>query len=252
MSGVVVWIGMMFALASTADAAVQTWTSKDGKSVQAEVIGFDWESKAAFLQDPTQRGPDRVLVRQLDLISKIQLFFSKPYRLAYADNKDSIESHEHFKIRFGELQTIGFLLLSTYVASFFAVSWFLALWFTKDATNLAVTGAIAFFAAYIWLSSIGLRVIINDFGQNNEREFLIGGIAVQALIFAIIAKFMLSTSIVRSIIWTITNYAALIILPLTLLVTSLAAQVYKQERTLTMEAADKYLTETWFEPMGLM
>jgi len=245
------WVAAFSMLWGGALPAVQTWTGRDGSLLEADLVGFDWENKLLVLEVPNQSAPQMYYARNLSLLGKAQLFVSAPYRDALADNYEKVQAGPYFKIREKELSSLGVLMLSSYVVSFLGISWLLAGWAMPGSSGGRIFFAVVFLTS-LTLASCYAIYRSADKVPGREYELILTVAAAHLVVFLLSAFLGFKARFFRSVGWWIMHWSAAILLPVTLLLTGLAAQVYKAQGSISPKAADQYLMETWFEPMGLL
>ncbi len=243
---------MLFGLSSL-QASVQSWTNVDGQTVEAELVDYEWGSQQLTLQPVTGQPPSRVYVEQLDFPSKLLLLASPAYWEAFEANREEIEAQPNYQTRLSELKTIVLVLCITYVMTLLSVSWVLASWIMRQGSILPLIKIILLYG-FITTSVV---FVLKQFGGGldllgEHRTYFLAGIGCYFLFFVALAMWIFKTGFFRALTWYVVTAIAVVALPLTLATTGVVSQIYKTQGEVSMESAEAYFMETWFEPMGLL
>jgi len=236
---------------ASATAALQSWTSSTGEVTEGALLDYSWADHQMTLD--TAAGQQIVLADQLTLFSKLQLFISQPFREAYQANMEVIQEGPYYETRSKELKTIFMVLCITYAFTLLSVSWVLASWVMRNGNAGPLLKALALYAFLTACAVFLIRHFVPDFDPLGQHQTAaLTGLGIYCIFFVLLAMWIFKTSFGRAFSWCLLTTLAMLILPISMLISGISAQVYKMEGEMTLPSTDKYLTETWFEPLGLL
>lgn len=228
------------------------WHLRDGTVVKGEIRDFDWASKSLILKTDAGSGDTRVAAEQLVFWSKVHLLSSSAFHDRVFNHLAELRQNPGFGHRLQQLQRLGLILATAYVLLFSTGNWLLAGWLLRSGSILKWLESGAAFVVLAALCT-GLMAVCNQqFGKQQMPEYLGLAISLHTVLYVFLVWVIYQAGPLRSAVWYVLCWLLALSLPVTLGGTVLMAQVHGQTGGLDPAAWDRYLTEAWLRPMGLL
>lgn len=228
------------------------WTLRDGVVVKGEVRDFDWDSKSLILAVDSGGALTRVPAAQLGFWSKLHLLSSGPFHDHLFHHLPELEKNPGFARGLQQLQRLGLILATAYVLLFSTGNWLLAGWLLRSGSILRWLESGAAFVVLAALCAGLVAVCTQQFGAHQMTEYLGLAISLHTVLYIFLVWVIYQAGPLRSALWYFLCWGLALSLPATLGGTVLMAQVQGQTGGLDLASWDRYLTELWLRPMGLL
>jgi len=234
------------------------WSTREGHRHTGQLTEYRWMDRTLLVRagEPAGEGAAGAVLelpaQDLDLRSKVQLLLSEPFQDRFLAHREELETLEVYQDRLGQLRRLGAIFASVLVSGFVSVSWFLAGTILGNSSLGKWFLAMLAFCGLTFLGAWGFAEGIARFGAEQWRELLVTLLVAHTVLLVFAVWGIYRKGFLAAFWWCLWNWATVIVLPVTLTVTGLAAQVYGHYRALNLSVLDQYLTEVWLMPMGLI
>lgn len=228
------------------------WTLRDGVEVPGEMRDFDWASKSLILTVEGDGSQLSIPADDLKFWSKVRMLNSAPFHDRMANHLADLEANPGFRAGMEELQRIGLTLVGAYAFLFCAVNWLLAGWILRSGSIVRWLGSGAAFVMVSGLAAALVVVCFRQFGSHQVLEYVALAACLHTVLYLALVWVIYRANLLRSFLWYGLCWLLALGLPVTLLGTVVVAQVQGHAGTLDWPACDRYLTEVWLRPMGLL
>ena len=235
-----------------ADGGQPEWTTKNGQRIRAELVNYSWAERSLMLRAAQQDETLPVVAQDLDLRGKVRLLFAEPFQDCFLAHRAELDGLPAYQQRLEWLRQWGVIWAGVSVAGIIAISWCLSRWLLGRASLrfwfLALGVAVALGAIGSW----AVMAAQEKFGTDNAAE-VAGLVLVAHSVLLIFALWLINgRGFFRAFGWWFLHWTLILVWPVAVTVASLASQVYLHARSLDETAMERYLSEVWLAPMGLI
>jgi hypothetical protein len=249
---IALWVWAAFLCPVWADGNLQEWTTKSGQRIRADLVNYSWADRSLMLRSEKGNEALPVAAQDLDLRGKVQLLFAEPFQDCFLAHREEVSVLPTYQTRLGWLRQWGVILTGVSVAGMIGISWCLS-------RMLLGSGSLRFWflvlSVAVGLGSLGYWAVSEArarFGVDKAAE--VAGLVLVAhsvlLVFAIWA--INGRGFFRALLWWFSHWILILVWPIVVTVAGLASQVYLHTRALDEPAMERYLSEVWLVPMGLI
>ncbi len=228
------------------------WRTGAGEVIEAELEHYRWDDRTLVLEIEGSERARAVPAEQLDFWSKVRLLTSEPFHHTITAHRAELQKLPAYRDRMDQLSRFSVVALTVYVAAFISVSWFLAMWLLRSASLFAWFQCALAFLASSALGVAGVAWMLEAFGRHQLLEYVVVVASAHTVLFVMFVWWTYRSTLMRSAWWYVFNWVAALLLPATLFLTGISAQVYSHYRQLNLQTFDAYLSEFWLRPMGLI
>jgi hypothetical protein len=254
-AGAWLWGGLAYAVEATGEAGakdVEPWTTRAGQAIHGEFVEYSWVERSLMLRTSPEAEALPVAARDLDLEGKLHLIFAEPFQETVLAHREELESLPTFPSVLERLRALVIVLAGVSIALFLTLSWFFAgVILRKPALRFWLAAVVAFGICFT-LAGFGIAAAFARFPQGKALEvtgLLMGAGAVLGL-FAVWGIYR--SGWWRAILWCLLNVLLIVLVPIAVITTGVAGDVYWHTHALNEAAGDKYLSEVWMVPMGVI
>jgi len=228
------------------------WTTRDGATLPGRLVDYEWSNRSLILR-PEGGGSARTIPAvELHLWSKLRLLSSPPFQDRMTNHLIDLEERPGFRARWERIQQLTTWFTAAYLVLFLSLNWLLAGWIHGRAPILQWLSSVAAFLVMTALA-VGLVILcLRQFGDHQILEYVVLAACLHFVLYVFVVWAIFQSGPFRSLLWYVLCWIVALILPLTLFGTALAAQVHSHAGSLDVAAFDRYLTEVWLRPMGLI
>ncbi|MEM0968782.1 MAG: hypothetical protein AAGJ31_05495 [Verrucomicrobiota bacterium] len=227
------------------------WSTVEGKVEQGELIGMNWEARMLVIRTVDDQ-MWTVAAKELSLSSKVRMLASPTFQAYLANHQAELEAQAGWRWGLEEMERLSLIWMSCCAAGFLAMHWFLSGWILQDGGIMRwLLGIVAF--VVVSACSAGLYWVLQSrLGGEQWTEYLliVGGAHTVCFLSAI--WWIYRAGPFRSVAWYVLSWGAAAILPIALLAVGGYGQVLRYAGEVNEAAFDKYLTEVWLIPMGIL
>lgn len=228
------------------------WTLRDGVVLQGELRDFDWATKSLVLQREGDEGPMRVAAENLAFQSKLRMLGSAPFHDRLSHHLSELEQSPGFLAGVERLQRLSMVLAGGYFFLFCTLSLMLAGLILRSGSLLRWLESGAAFAVLAALCGGLVVMCVRQFGPHHMLTYVVLASSIHAVLYACLVWAIYRSGPFRALLWYVLCLILAICLPASLGGTVLAAQVHRYAGQMDWVSCDRYLTEVWLRPMGLL
>lgn len=244
-----IWLGC---IAGSVAGEVQEWSTQGGHQINGELVEYSWSERSLMLKTGPKTEPLPVSAQDLDLRSKIRLLFAEPFQDSFLAHREELNVIPVYRLRLEQLRQSGVVFAAVWIACLATVSCYLAGAILRK-PSLGLWCAVLLF--FLGLSALGGWGVFEAFARfEKDKAWKVAGMAGAAhsviLIFAVWGIYR--CGVLRAMFWWALNWILAIVLPVAIVSAVLAGQIYLRYHALDEGSLDKYLSEVWLVPMGLI
>jgi hypothetical protein len=245
-------LGFVVPLQARGDVNPAEWTLKNGQRIRAEMIDYSWADRSLVLRAGGNGETQLVAAQDLDGPGKVRLLLAESFQdcvLAHRRELSLLPAHRE---RLESLRRWGVILCGVSVAGGIALSWSLSRLFLRRASLAFWLLAASLAIGLAVLGGWGVVAARARFGAENAAEmpWVVLGLHSVLLLFAI--RVLDGGSFLRTFFWWLGHWMLIVVWPMLVLMVAVASQVYLHGQQLNEAAMERYLSEAWLVPMGLI
>jgi hypothetical protein len=205
-----------------------------------------------LLRAEAGQAPLPLSAQDLNLRGKVQLLFAEPFQETVLAHRAELNSMPGVQAKVEQLKTAAVVLTGVSIAVWLALSWFFAGAILRKPQMRYWIACLL--GAAILTSLTGWAISESLARFPTEKAQQISGVVLGAS--AVLLVFMVwgisRSGLVRSTIWCGLAMVSAAVVPPLVVAAALASNVYFYSHALNEAAADKYLSEVWLIPMGVI